>query len=271
MARLEKRFLAEGVGTFVLVFAGCGTAVLDTNGAGVLGVSIAFGVALLTMVFAIGHISGCHVNPAVTVGLVVAGRHDKKDLPGYVIAQVLGGILAAGLVYAIANGNQGGGYDLAKEGLAANGYGDHSPGGYGMAAALLSEVVLTALFLFVILGATDGASHAFGLTPLGTPMRPRETPSSERDTSKSTAPIGFAGLAIGLSLTLLHLIGIPITNLSANPARSIGPALFVRGWALEQLWLFVVGPILGAVFGALVYTSLRPTPEATPTAHFDDR
>ena len=228
---MPKKYLAEAIGTFVLVFGGCGTAVFDAKNVGVLGVSIAFGLTLLTMAYAIGPISGCHINPAVTVGLVVAGRADKKDLAGYVIAQILGGIVAAGLIYAIANGTDTG-YDLQKGGLAANGYGEHSPGGYGLAAALLAEIVLTALLLFVVLGTTD----------------------------KKAAP-GFAGLPIGLALTLIHLIGIPVTNTSVNPARSIGPALFVQGWALEQLWLFIVAPLLGAAFGALVYRVLQ---EAEP-------
>ncbi len=223
-----KRFTAEGIGTFVLVFGGCGTAVLDAKHVGVLGVSLAFGLTLLTMAYAIGHISGCHINPAVTVGLVIAGRHDKKDLGGYIIAQVLGGVAAAALLYAIANGMSGG-YDLQKGGLAANGYGDHSPDGYNMLAAALTEIVLTALLLFVVLGATD-----------------------------KKAAVGFAGIPIGLALTLIHLIGIPVTNLSVNPARSIGPAFMVRGWALEQLWLFVVAPVVGAVLGAVVYGALRP-------------
>lgn len=223
-----KRYIAELIGTFVLVFGGCGTAVLDAKHVGVLGVSIAFGLTLLTMAYAIGHVSGCHINPAVTIGLVIAGRHDKKDLPGYIAAQVLGGILAAALIYVIAN-DVSGGYDLAKNGIAANGYGEHSPGGYGMTAALLTEVVLTALLLFVVIGATDARS-----------------------------PAGFAGIPIGLVLTLIHLIGIPITNLSVNPARSIGPAIFSGGWALGQLWLFIVAPIVGGVLGALAYRMLRP-------------
>ncbi|WP_394843439.1 aquaporin Z [Pendulispora brunnea] len=233
---MQKKYVAEAIGTFVLVFGGCGTAVLDAKNVGVLGVSIAFGLTLLTMAYAIGPISGCHINPAVTVGLIVAGRHDKKDLTGYVVAQILGGIVAAGVLYAIANGHDFG-YDL-KEGLAANGYGDHSPGGYGLLAGLLAEIVLTALLLFVVLGTTD-----------------------------KRAAVGFAGLPIGLALTLIHLVGIPITNTSVNPARSIGPALFVRGWALEQLWLFIVAPIVGAIFGALTYRAIeeaQPKPKAAP-------
>jgi len=231
---MQKKYLAEAIGTFVLVFGGCGTAVLDAKNVGVLGVSIAFGLTLLTMAYAIGPVSGCHINPAVTVGLTVAGRHDKKDLAGYVIAQTVGGIVAAGVIYAIANGHEPGGYDL-KDGLAANGYGDHSPGGYGLLAGLLAEIVLTALLIFVVLGATDKRAAA-----------------------------GFAGLPIGLALTLIHLVGIPITNTSVNPARSIGPALFVRGWALEQLWLFIVAPVVGAIFGALIYRAIEEDAAPAP-------
>ncbi|WP_394826166.1 aquaporin Z [Pendulispora albinea] len=230
---MQKKYVAEAIGTFVLVFGGCGTAVLDAKNVGVLGVSIAFGLTLLTMAYAIGPISGCHINPAVTVGLIFAGRADKKDLAGYVVAQILGGIAAAAVLFAIANGHTFG-YDL-KEGLAANGYGEHSPGGYGLLAGLLAEIVLTALLLFVVLATTD-----------------------------KRAPSGFAGLPIGLALTLIHLIGIPITNTSVNPARSIGPALFVRGWALEQLWLFIVAPVIGAIFGALIYRFLE---DDEPVSH----
>jgi len=230
---MQKKYLAEAIGTFVLVLGGCGTAVFDAKNVGVLGVSIAFGLTLLTMAYAIGPISGCHINPAVTVGLVIAGRTDKKDLAGYVIAQILGGIVAAGLIYAIASGTELG-YDL-KGGLASNGYGEHSPGGYGLPAAILAEVVLTALLLFVVLGTTDKRAAA-----------------------------GFAGLPIGLALTLIHLISIPITNTSVNPARSIGPALFVRGWALEQLWVFIAAPVVGAIVGALLYRAVQE-PEAAAT------
>jgi aquaporin Z len=223
-----KRYIAELIGTFVLVFGGCGTAVIAGKHVGLLGISIAFGLTLLTMAYAIGHVSGCHINPAVTVGLVVAGRHDKKDLPGYIAAQVVGGILAAGLLYLIVR-DQAGGYDLATKGLAANGYGEYSPGKYGIVAALAVEIVLTALLLFIVIGATD---------PRG--------------------PAGFAGIPIGLGLALIHLIGIPVTNLSVNPARSIGPAIFAGGAALTQLWLFIVAPIVGGVLGALAYRMLRP-------------
>jgi aquaporin Z len=231
-----RRYYAEGIGTFVLVLGGCGTAVLDAKHVGILGVSLAFGLTLLALAYAIGHISGCHVNPAVTIGLVIAGRHDKKDLGGYIIAQVLGGVAAAALIYAIANGLAGG-YDLQKGGLAANGYGEHSPDGYNLLAAALTEIVLSALLLFVFLGATD-----------------------------KKADRGLAGIPIGLALTLIHLVGIPVTNVSVNPARSIGPAFMVRGWALEQLWLFIVAPIAGAVLGALIYGALRPTENAPKEA-----
>ena len=226
-----KKLLAEGVGTFWLVLGGCGTAVFAAKHVGVLGVAIAFGLTVVTMAYAIGHISGCHLNPAITVGLVVAGRHPAKDLVGYIVAQCVGAIVAAALIYVIA-GDARGGYDLAG-GLAANGYGDHSPDHYGMVGGLLTEIVMSALFLVVILGATD----------------------------KLASP-GMAGLAIGLCLTLIHLISIPITNTSVNPARSLGPALMVRGWALEQVWMFIVGPIAGAAIGAVVYPTIS-TPRAT--------
>jgi aquaporin Z len=222
---LSRRALAEFIGTFWLVFGGCGSAVLAAGfpnlGIGFAGVALAFGLTLLTMAFAIGHISGCHLNPAVSIGLVVGRRFPAKDLVPYVIAQVAGGILAALVLYFIASGKAG--FDLAG-GFAANGYGEHSPGQYSLVAGLLSEVVLTFFFLVVILGATD----------------PR-------------VPAGFAPIAIGLCLTLIHLVGIPVTNLSVNPARSTGPALFVGGWALQQLWLFWVAPIVGAVLGGIVY------------------
>jgi len=189
-------------------------------GIGLLGVSFAFGLTVLTMAYAIGHISGCHLNPAVSVGLVVGKRFPASDLPGYIGAQVIGAVLGAGTLYLIASGKAG--FDLG--GFASNGYGEHSPGGYSLMAALLTEVVLTFMFLFIILGATD-----------------------------SRAPQGFAPIAIGLGLTLIHLIGIPITNLSVNPARSTGPALFVGGWALGQLWLFWIAPIIGATLAGVAY------------------
>lgn len=219
-----NRLAAEAIGTFWLVFGGCGSAVLAAAfpqvGIGLLGVSFAFGLTVLTMAYAIGHISGCHLNPAVSVGLVIGKRFPASDLPGYIGAQVLGAVLGAGTLYLIASGKAG--FDLG--GFASNGYGEHSPGGYSLMAALLTEVVLTFMFLFIILGATD-----------------------------SRAPQGFAPIAIGLGLTLIHLIGIPITNLSVNPARSTGPALFVGGWAIGQLWLFWVAPIIGAALAGVAY------------------
>ena len=222
---IAKRSLAEVIGTFWLVFGGCGSAVLAAAfpqlGIGFLGVALAFGLTVLTMAFAIGHISGCHLNPAVTVGLVAGGRFPAKDAVPYIAAQVVGAILGAGVLLLIASGKIE--FDV-HAGFASNGYGEHSPGGYGMKAALVTEVTLTALFLFVILGATD-----------------------------KRAPGGFAGIPIGLCLTLIHLIGIPVTNLSVNPARSTGPAIFCGGWALEQLWLFWAAPLFGAVVAGLLY------------------
>jgi aquaporin Z len=222
---LQKRAIAEFLGTFWLVFGGCGSAVLAAAfpqvGIGLLGVSLAFGLTVLTMAYAIGHISGCHLNPAVSVGLAVGGRFPISELPAYVIAQVAGGIAGAWVLLSIASGKAG--FDLSG-GLASNGYAEHSPGGYSMMAGLTAEVVLTFFFLLIILGATD-----------------------------KRAPVGFAPIAIGLGLTLIHLIGIPVTNLSVNPARSTGPAVFVGGWALEQLWLFWVAPIVGAALAAMVY------------------
>jgi aquaporin Z len=219
---------AETIGTFWLVFGGCGSAVLAAAfpqvGIGLHGVSLAFGLTVLTMAYAIGHISGCHLNPAVSVGLVVAGRFPAKDLGPYIAAQVVGGLIGAGVLYLIASGKAD--FSLAG-GFASNGFGEHSPGGYSMASALVAEIVLTFMFLFIILGATD-----------------------ER------APAGFAPIAIGLGLTLIHLIGIPITNLSVNPARSTGPAVFVGGWAVAQLWLFWVAPVLGAVAAGIAYPAV---------------
>jgi aquaporin Z len=225
---LAKRALAELVGTFWLVFGGCGSAVLAAGfphlGIGFAGVSLAFGLTVLTMAFAIGHISGCHLNPAVTAGLTVGGRFPAREIPMYVAGQVVGAVLASGVLYLIASGKPD--FSLAG-GFASNGYGEHSPGGYSLTAALVSEAVLTFMFLIVILGSTD-----------------------ER------APKGFAPIAIGLCLTLIHLIGIPVTNVSVNPARSTGPALFVGDWALSQLWLFWLAPILGAVVAGIVYPLL---------------
>jgi aquaporin Z len=217
--------IAEFIGTFWLVLGGCGSAVLAAGfpqvGIGLLGVSLAFGLTVLTMAYAIGHISGCHLNPAVTVGLTVGGRFPAREIPGYVIAQVLGAIAAAALLYLIASGKAG--FDLSG-GLAANGYGEHSPGRYSLGAGLVTELVMTFMFLMIILGATD-----------------------------RRAPQGFAPLAIGLGLTLIHLISIPVTNTSVNPARSTGPAFIVGGWALEQLWLFWLAPLAGAALAGLVY------------------
>ena len=220
-----NKYGAEFFGTFWLVLGGCGSAVLSAAfpelGIGFLGVALAFGLTVLTMAFAIGHISGCHLNPAVSIGLWAGGRFPTKDLVPYIVAQVLGGLAAAGVLYVIASGQAG--FDLSA-GFASNGYGDHSPGGYGLQAAFVTEVVLTMMFLVVILGATD-----------------------------KRAPQGLAPIAIGLCLTLIHLISIPVTNTSVNPARSTAVALFVGGWAVSQLWLFWVAPILGGTLGALVY------------------
>lgn len=220
-----KKYAAEFFGTFWLVLGGCGSAVLAAAfpdvGIGLLGVSLAFGLTVLTMAFAIGHISGCHLNPAVSVGLWVGGRFPAKELPAYIVSQVLGGIVAGAVLYLIASGKAG--FDLAA-GFASNGYGAHSPGGYSLLAALVCEVVMTMMFLLVILGATD-----------------------------KRAPQGFAPIAIGLCLTLIHLISIPVTNTSVNPARSTGVAVFVGDWAIAQLWLFWLAPIVGGTLGALVY------------------
>jgi aquaporin Z len=223
---MSKRLGAEFIGTFWLVFGGCGSAVLAAAfpnvGIGLVGVSLAFGLTVMTMAYAIGHVSGCHLNPAVSFGLWAGGRFEAKDLLPYIIAQVLGAILGAGIIYLIASGQAG--FDLQASGLASNGYGAHSPGGYSLAAGLVAEVVLTFVFIFVIMGATD-----------------------------KRAPAGFAPIAIGLCLTLIHLIAIPVTNVSVNPARSTGPAIFVGGWALQQLWMFWVAPIVGGLLAGLVY------------------
>jgi len=225
---LAKRAAAEMLGTFWLVFGGCGSAVLaaafPSVGIGLLGVSFAFGLTVLTMAYAIGHISGCHLNPAVSIGLAVGKRFPASELPAYIAAQVVGGIIAGGILLVIASGKAG--FDLSA-GFASNGFADHSPGGYSLAACATAEVVLTFMFLMIILGATD-----------------------------KRAPGGFAPIAIGLGLTLIHLIGIPVTNLSVNPARSTGPAVFVGGWALEQLWLFWVAPIVGAALAGIAYPLL---------------
>lgn len=220
-----NRSLAEFIGTFWLVLGGCGSAVLAAAfpdvGIGLLGVSLAFGLTVVTMAYAIGHISGCHLNPAVSFGLFVSGRFPAKDLLPYMTAQVLGAIVAAGVLYLIASGQAG--FDLSG-GLASNGYGEHSPGQYSLMTGLLIEVVMTFMFLMIILGATD-----------------------------KRAPAGFAPLAIGLGLTLIHLISIPVTNTSVNPARSTGPALIVGGWAIQQLWLFWIAPLVGAALAAITY------------------
>ncbi len=224
MAPMANRFAAELIGTFWLTFGGCGSAVLAAAfpdlGIGFAGVALAFGLTLLTMAYAIGHISGCHINPAVSIGLAAGGRFPANELPAYVAAQVVGGILGAAVLYVIASGKP----DFVLGGFAANGYGAHSPGGYSLLAALVCEVVMTFFFLVVILGATD-----------------------------RRAPLGFAGLPIGLALTLIHLVSIPVTNTSVNPARSTGPAVFVGDWALEQLWLFWLAPIAGAALAGLFY------------------
>tara|TARA_B100001964_G_C14076201_1_gene528080 strand:- start:58 stop:750 length:693 start_codon:yes stop_codon:yes gene_type:complete len=221
-----NKYIAECFGTFWLVLGGCGSAVLAAGfpevGIGLLGVSLAFGLTVLTMAYAIGHISGCHLNPAVSIGLYAGGRFPASELLPYIIAQVVGGIIAGGVLYVIASGQVG--FDVVASGFAANGFGEHSPGKYSLAAALVTEVVMTMMFLIVILGATD-----------------------------KRAPAGFAPIAIGLCLTLIHLISIPVTNTSVNPARSTGVAVFVGDWATSQLWLFWIAPIVGAVLGAIAY------------------
>lgn len=236
-----KKLLAEFIGTFVLVFGGCGSAVFAAGfpnpggpaiNIGLLGVSLAFGLTVLGCAYALGGVSGCHLNPAVTLGLTTAGRFEAKNVVGYIIAQVAGGIAASAVLLFILKGAPGG-YDAATGHLAANGYGEHSPGKYSMVAGFVSEFVLTFIFLIVIIGATS--AHA---------------------------PAGFAGIAIGLTLTLVHLVGIPITNLSVNPARSTGPAVFVGGWALQQVWLFWAAPIAGAVSAGVVSRILNAPDEA---------
>ena len=228
---MTRRAAAEFIGTFWLVFGGCGSAVLAAAfpqvGIGLLGVSFAFGLTVLTMAFAIGHVSGCHLNPAVSVGLWAGGRFPASDLGAYIAAQVAGAITGAGVLYVIASGKAG--FDLAG-GFASNGYAAHSPGGYSALAGFVAELVLTTVFLFVIMGATDGR-----------------------------APAGFAPIAIGLCLTLIHLISIPVTNTSVNPARSTGVAVYVGGWAVSQLWLFWIAPILGALLGSVLYRFIRDT------------
>ena len=231
-----QKLSAECLGTFWLVFGGCGSAVLAAGfpevGIGLLGVALAFGLTVLTMAYAIGHISGCHLNPAVTFGLWAGGRFPAREIPGYVAAQVVGAVVAAFAIYLIASGAPGWTLD---SGIAANGFGEHSPGLYSMQAGLIAEVLLTFFFLLVIMGATHGK-----------------------------APAGFAPIAIGLALTLIHLISIPVTNTSVNPERSTGPALIQGGWALQQLWFFWLAPIVGGVIGGAVYRALSPNADAPP-------
>lgn len=230
-----NKYIAESFGTFWLVLGGCGSAVLAAGfpdvGIGLLGVSLAFGLTVLTMAFAIGHISGCHLNPAVTIGLWAGGRFEAKQVIPYIVAQVIGGLIAATVLYLIATGQSG--FDAAASGFAANGYGQHSPGQYSMTAALITEAVMTMMFLIIIMGATD-----------------------------KRAPQGFAPIAIGLGLTLIHLISIPVTNTSVNPARSTAVAVFVGDWAVSQLWLFWVAPIAGAIIGALAYRAFSGSQES---------
>ncbi len=230
-----KKYFAELVGTFVLVFGGVGAAVLAGSHINYVGIAFAFGLSLLAMVYAIGPISGCHINPAVTFGVLLSRKIGGKDAVMYVIAQIIGAIIAAGCVLYIARGIPGG-YYASVSGLASNGYGMHSPGMYSLAACFLAEIILTMFLVITVLGATD-----------------------------IKAPVGFAGLAIGLVLTLIHLVGIPVTNTSVNPARSIGPAIFVGGWAVQQLWLFIVAPLIGAAIAAGVYAVLRSPDELITT------
>ena len=232
-----RKLAAEAIGTFWLTFGGCGSAVIAAGfpnvGIGLLGVALAFGLTVLTMAYTIGHISGCHLNPAVTIGLTCGGRFPADQVLGYIVAQVVGAIVAAAVLYLIASGSPD--FSLAG-GFAANGYGEHSPGKYGLVAAVVAEFILTMMFLFIIMGSTHGK-----------------------------APAGFAPIAIGLALTLIHLISIPVTNTSVNPARSTGPALFVGGWAIAQLWLFWVAPLLGGAAGGVLYRWLSPEPSADVT------
>jgi aquaporin Z len=224
-----RKYLAEGVGTFILVLGGVGAAVLAGSTLGTLGIAAAFGLALLIMVFAIGYISGCHINPAVTVGIAIARRMSLKDFAGYIVAQLIGATIAAAVILLIAQGAPGG-YDLTQ-GLGANGYGDHSPGGYELGVCAITEIVLSFVFIFTILAVTD-----------------------------RLAPKDLAGIPIGLGLALVNMVGIPITNCSVNPARSFGPALLAGGWAIEQLWLFIIMPIIGAMLAAVVYRLMGGMP-----------
>jgi aquaporin Z len=233
----SRKLCAEAIGTFWLTFGGCGSAVIAAGfpqvGIGLVGVSLAFGLTVLTMAYAIGHVSGCHLNPAVTVGLAAGGRFPAGQILPYIVAQLVGAIVGAAILYVIASGAPG--FDLAK-GFAANGFGEHSPGKYSLTAGLVSEVVMTMMFLFIIMGATHGK-----------------------------APAGFAPIAIGLGLTIIHLVSIPVTNTSVNPARSTGPALFVGGWALQQLWLFWLAPLVGGALGGIVYRWVSAAPAEAVT------
>ena len=232
---MANRLAAEAIGTFWLVFAGCGSALLSASipqlGIGVFGIAFAFGLTVVTMAYAIGHISGCHINPAVTVGLMLSKRFPAREVPGYIAAQVIGAILGAGVLYLIATGRAG----FVPGGFASNGYGEHSPGGYSLLAGFCAEVVFTGMFMFIILGVTD-----------------------------SRAPQGFAPLTIGLAVALINWAGIPVTNLSINPARSTGTAVFADGWALQQLWLFWVAPILGGAIAGVVYPLMAGSPASSP-------
>ncbi len=223
---MMRKLSVETIGTAWLVLGGCGSAVIAAAfpnvGIGLHGVSLAFGLTVLTMAYSIGSVSGCHLNPAVTIGLAAAGKHSKNEVLPYILAQILGGVIGAGLLYLIATGKPG--FDVVATGFAANGYGEHSPGGYSMMSGFIAEFIATAFFLFIILSTTE-----------------------------KKAPASFAPITIGLALTLIHLLTIPVTNTSVNPARSFGPAVFVGGWAIEQVWLFFVAPILGAIAGALIY------------------
>lgn len=228
-----KKYLAESVGTFVLVFGGVGSAVLAGNKIGWVGIALAFGLSLLCMVYVVGPISGCHINPAVTLGALLTRKISARDAAGYVMAQIIGGVIAAALILLVAQGAAGG-YSAAQSGLGANGYGVHSPGQYSMASAFVVETILTMFLVLTVLGATD-----------------------------AKAPAGFAGIAIGLVLTLIHLVAIPVTNTSVNPARSIASAVFAGGWALQQLWLFIVAPLIGSALAAGVFGAIRTPAEVT--------
>ncbi len=232
----SRKYVAEFVGTFVLVLGGVGTAVVAGEVVGALGVALAFGLSLLAMIYVIGPVSGCHVNPAVTLGLLLTRKIEPRLAGGYVVAQVAGAFLAAGLIWLIATGAPGG-YEPSTAGLGANGYGEHSPAGYSLLAGFSIEIALTALLVLTVLGATHRSS-----------------------------PVGFAGVAIGLVLVLIHLVSIPITNTSVNPARSIGPAIFVGGWAMAQLWMFIIGPLIGGALGALVYRGIHVADEEITAA-----